>query len=221
MECLPLKSKPLYIFHFSEYSAKSHTFEIDVYIRYRWNDSRLIFKPEGIKTICNGYEIAKNIWVPQVLFLRESGNHRRRDGVFPSNAFIEINNTGEVSYGQTHTTTAYCEIGLGYYPMDRHNCIVEIESNIGSATSIDVYVVACLLLVTSAFYLSIKSIDQSEASVEKRQNFETEAVSKNRLFGQNVANKTIVRIFAFIFIFFNLVYWLTCLIGPILQATFL
>ena len=41
---------------------------------------------------------------------------------------VRLHGDGAITYGMRFTTTLACMMDLHYYPLDRQNCTVEIES---------------------------------------------------------------------------------------------
>ena len=44
------------------------------------------------------------------------------------NKMVRLHGDGAITYGMRFTTTLACMMDLHYYPLDRQNCTVEIES---------------------------------------------------------------------------------------------
>ena len=48
--------------------------------------------------------------------------------VTEQNKMVRLHGDGAITYGMRFTTTLACMMDLHYYPLDRQNCTVEIES---------------------------------------------------------------------------------------------
>ncbi len=117
----------MYIISISSVSEVQMDFTCDFYFRQSWNDSRLSFKQRGGITALNvGSEVAKLIWVPDTFFANEKS--AKFHEATTANTFIRLRANGNVFRSTRLTVTSSCPMNLRYFPMDRQECTIEVES---------------------------------------------------------------------------------------------
>lgn len=117
----------MHIISISSVSEVMMDFTADFYFRQTWADPRLRFsKTDTIQRLYVGAEVSKRIWLPDTFF----GNEKMayfHEATTP-NVFLRIEYTGEVYRSIRLTVTSSCPMKLQYFPMDRQQCTIEVES---------------------------------------------------------------------------------------------
>ncbi|KAG8201338.1 hypothetical protein JTE90_016815 [Oedothorax gibbosus] len=117
----------MYILSISSVNEVQMDFTLDFYFRQSWKDDRLAFKARpGLDSLTVGAEVADLIWVPDTFFANEKTAYFHQ--ATTPNTFLRINSEGEVFRSMRLTVTNGCPMDLRYFPMDRQECTVEIES---------------------------------------------------------------------------------------------
>ncbi|XP_071043418.1 gamma-aminobutyric acid receptor subunit beta [Parasteatoda tepidariorum] len=117
----------MYILSISSVNEVQMDFTLDFYFRQSWKDDRLDFMPRpGLDNLTVGAEVADLIWVPDTFFTNEKTAYFHQ--ATTPNTFLRINYKGEVFRSMRLTVTNSCPMDLRYFPMDRQQCTVEVES---------------------------------------------------------------------------------------------
>ena len=97
-----------------------------MYLNQYWKDERLAFSSEENKVLTLSGDFAEKIWVPDTFFANDKKSFLH--DVTEQNKMVRLHGDGAITYGMRFTTTLACMMDLHYYPLDRQNCTVEIES---------------------------------------------------------------------------------------------
>jgi len=116
----------LTIASFDSISEVSMDYTITMYLNQYWKDERLSFSPEENKVLTLSGDFAEKIWVPDTFFANDKKSFLH--DVTEQNKMVRLHGDGAITYGMRFTTTLACMMDLHYYPLDRQNCTVEIES---------------------------------------------------------------------------------------------
>lgn len=117
----------MHIISISSVSEIMMDFTADFYFRQTWNDPRLRFqRTSQIATLYVGAEVSRRIWLPDTFFGNEKTAYFH-EATTP-NVFLRIHHNGEVYRSIRLTVTSSCAMRLQYFPMDRQQCTIEVES---------------------------------------------------------------------------------------------
>ncbi|XP_054721261.1 gamma-aminobutyric acid receptor subunit beta-like [Uloborus diversus] len=117
----------MYILSISSVNEVQMDFTLDFYFRQSWKDDRLAFKTRhALESLTVGAEVADLIWVPDTFFANEKTAYFHQ--ATTPNTFLRIRSGGEVFRSMRLTVTNSCPMDLRYFPMDRQQCTVEVES---------------------------------------------------------------------------------------------
>lgn len=116
----------LTIASFDSISEVSMDYTITMYLNQYWKDERLAFSSEENRVLTLSGDFAEKIWVPDTFFANDKKSFLH--DVTEQNKMIRLYGDGAITYGMRFTTTLACMMDLHYYPLDRQNCTVEIES---------------------------------------------------------------------------------------------
>jgi len=116
----------LTIASFDSISEVSMDYTITMYLNQYWKDERLAFSSEENKVLTLSGDFAEKIWVPDTFFANDKKSFLH--DVTEQNKMVRLHGDGAITYGMRFTTTLACMMDLHYYPLDRQNCTVEIES---------------------------------------------------------------------------------------------
>nr|WMV64427.1 GABA-gated anion channel Rdl subunit variant [Pardosa pseudoannulata] len=117
----------MYILSISSVNEVQMDFTLDFYFRQSWIDERLAFKIQHtVDKLTVGAEVADLIWVPDTFFANEKTAYFHQ--ATTPNTFLRISAEGSVFRSMRLTVTSSCPMDLRYFPMDRQQCTVEIES---------------------------------------------------------------------------------------------
>ncbi|XP_056117767.1 gamma-aminobutyric acid receptor subunit pi isoform X1 [Rhinichthys klamathensis goyatoka] len=95
-----------------------------IFLRQRWQDSRLIFP--GNESLSLDGRLVSLLWIPDT-FIPDSKRSFLHD-VTVENRLIRIFSNGTVLYALRITATIACNMDLTKYPMDRQECTLQLES---------------------------------------------------------------------------------------------
>ncbi|XP_076042748.1 gamma-aminobutyric acid receptor subunit beta-like isoform X2 [Oratosquilla oratoria] len=110
---------------FDSISEVNMDYTITMYLNQYWKDERLSFSSKEEMLTLPG-EFAEKIWVPDTFFANDKNSYLH--DVTEKNKMVRLHGDGSITYGMRFTTTLACMMDLHYYPLDRQNCTVEIES---------------------------------------------------------------------------------------------
>jgi len=116
----------LTIASFDSISEVSMDYTITMYLNQYWKDERLAFSSAENKVLTLSGDFAEKIWVPDTFFANDKKSFLH--DVTEQNKMVRLHGDGAITYGMRFTTTLACMMDLHYYPLDRQNCTVEIES---------------------------------------------------------------------------------------------
>ncbi|XP_077984703.1 glycine receptor subunit alphaZ1-like [Glandiceps talaboti] len=117
----------MYVNSFDSISETTMDYVASLYLRQRWNDSRLIFNHNSSTSITlNVVTLLSNIWVPDIFFTNEKEG--RFHQVTVDNKLLRIWPHGEVLYGLRLTLRLSCAMHLHRYPMDEQICRMQMQS---------------------------------------------------------------------------------------------
>ncbi|KAF8789482.1 Glycine receptor subunit alpha-2 like protein [Argiope bruennichi] len=114
----------MYLIDISEVNDLHMDFRAMMYFRQIWNDSRLAYPNQPIRSIVlNDRNL---IWTPDLFFFQEKeGIHH---SLISPNTFIRITRDGEVRYSVRVSMTFKCPMDFTKYPHDIQKCDMQIES---------------------------------------------------------------------------------------------
>ncbi|XP_074604723.1 gamma-aminobutyric acid receptor subunit beta-like [Brevipalpus obovatus] len=121
----------VHILSISSVSEVQMDFTSDFYFRQRWKDPRLVFpivtyRSQNISALSVGAEVADKLWLPDTFFANEKQAFFHE--ATTKNTFLRINHNGDVLLSLRLTVTSSCPMNLQYFPMDRQQCTIEVES---------------------------------------------------------------------------------------------
>lgn len=112
-----------FLVNLSAVAERSETFDADLYLNFRWQDSRLAFEESEPKRFLEDAAVAQlaGMWWPQIEFVNTAG---------PSitNRALEIRPDGSVRYLIGMTSDFRANLDLRRFPFDRQTLEVRIES---------------------------------------------------------------------------------------------
>ncbi|RZF33856.1 hypothetical protein LSTR_LSTR008979 [Laodelphax striatellus] len=116
----------LYIRSFGSISPATMDYEVDLYLRQKWQDERL--KHADITEVLdlNDPNLVKAIWKPEVYF--PNAKHAEFQFVTVPNVLIRINPDGEILYMLRLKLTFSCMMDLSKFPLDNQICTMEVAS---------------------------------------------------------------------------------------------
>uniref|UniRef100_A0A8D8VU11 Glycine receptor subunit alpha-3 n=1 Tax=Cacopsylla melanoneura TaxID=428564 RepID=A0A8D8VU11_9HEMI len=116
----------LYIRSFGSINPTKMDYEVDLYLRQKWQDQRL--KHHSItKTLdLNDPNLVKAIWKPEVYF--PNAKHAEFQYVTVPNVLVRINPDGEILYMLRLKLTFSCMMDLSKFPLDSQVCTMEVAS---------------------------------------------------------------------------------------------
>ncbi|XP_054280198.1 glycine receptor subunit alpha-2-like [Macrosteles quadrilineatus] len=116
----------LYIRSFGSISPVTMDYEVDLYLRQKWQDERL--KHPDITGVLdlNDPNLVKAIWKPEVYF--PNAKHAEFQFVTVPNVLIRINPDGEILYMLRLKLTFSCMMDLSKFPLDNQICTMEVAS---------------------------------------------------------------------------------------------
>ncbi|XP_073981318.1 glycine receptor subunit alpha-2-like isoform X2 [Rhodnius prolixus] len=116
----------LYIRSFGSISPVTMDYEVDLYLRQKWQDERL--KHPDITEVLdlNDPNLVKAIWKPEVYF--PNAKHAEFQFVTVPNVLIRINPDGEILYMLRLKLSFSCMMDLSKFPLDNQVCTMEVAS---------------------------------------------------------------------------------------------
>ncbi|XP_006819710.1 glycine receptor subunit alpha-2-like [Saccoglossus kowalevskii] len=115
----------IYVNSFDSISETTMDFVASLFLRQRWNDSRLIFNHNSSISL-NVMTLSNNIWIPDIFFANEKEG--RFHHVTVDNKLLRIWPHGEVLYGLRLTLKLSCVMYLQRYPLDQQLCKMQMQS---------------------------------------------------------------------------------------------
>ncbi|XP_070554755.1 glycine receptor subunit alphaZ1-like [Ptychodera flava] len=115
----------IYVSSFDSISETTMDYVASLYLRQRWNDSRLTFDHNTSITL-NVVKSLSEIWIPDIFFTNEKEG--RFHHVTVDNKLLRIWPHGEVLYGIRLTLRLSCPMNFHRYPMDRQICRMKMQS---------------------------------------------------------------------------------------------
>ncbi|XP_053389896.1 glutamate-gated chloride channel-like, partial [Mercenaria mercenaria] len=102
-------------------------YECTLYIRLNWRDERLDYSHLATydHLTLTGEDIRK-YWIPDLYF--HHAKEARYHQVFRTNELVYIGQNGSVTYSARLTILSHCQLVLYYYPFDKQNCDITIQS---------------------------------------------------------------------------------------------
>ncbi|KAK3921372.1 Glycine receptor subunit alphaZ1 [Frankliniella fusca] len=116
----------LYIRSFGSISPVTMDYEVDLYLRQKWQDDR--FKHPNITEALdlNDPNLVKAIWKPEVYF--PNAKHAEFQFVTVPNVLVRINPDAEILYMLRLKLTFSCMMDLSKFPLDSQVCTMEVAS---------------------------------------------------------------------------------------------
>ncbi|XP_049779286.1 glycine receptor subunit alpha-3-like [Schistocerca cancellata] len=116
----------LYIRSFGSISPVTMDYEVDLYLRQKWQDSRLRHSNITEPLDLNDPNLVKAIWKPEVYF--PNAKHAEFQFVTVPNVLVRIHPDGEILYMLRLKLTFSCMMDLSKFPLDSQVCTMEVAS---------------------------------------------------------------------------------------------
>ncbi|KAL4230217.1 Glycine receptor subunit alpha-3 [Mactra antiquata] len=117
----------LHITNIDEISESAMEFNIGMFLRQTWNDSRLVYEAlPNLRSLELDTKFMDRVWVPDLFILNEKRAHFHTITV--PNKLMHIYPEGRVQYSIRISATLKCEMDLRKYPLDSQRCAVVMES---------------------------------------------------------------------------------------------
>ncbi|XP_063226527.1 glycine receptor subunit alpha-2-like [Bacillus rossius redtenbacheri] len=116
----------LYIRSFGSISPVTMDYEVDLYLRQKWQDERLKHAEITEALDLNDPNLVKAIWKPEVYF--PNAKHAEFQYVTVPNVLVRINPDGEILYMLRLKLTFSCMMDLSKFPLDSQVCTMEVAS---------------------------------------------------------------------------------------------
>ncbi|XP_069675620.1 glycine receptor subunit alpha-3-like [Periplaneta americana] len=116
----------LYIRSFGSISPVTMDYEVDLYLRQKWQDERLKHAEITEALDLNDPNLVKAIWKPEVYF--PNAKHAEFQYVTVPNVLVRINPDGEILYMLRLKLTFSCMMDLSKFPLDSQICTMEVAS---------------------------------------------------------------------------------------------
>ncbi|XP_021919860.1 glycine receptor subunit alpha-3-like isoform X2 [Zootermopsis nevadensis] len=116
----------LYIRSFGSISPATMDYEVDLYLRQKWQDERLKHSEITEALDLNDPNLVKAIWKPEVYF--PNAKHAEFQYVTVPNVLVRINPDGEILYMLRLKLTFSCMMDLSKFPLDSQVCTMEVAS---------------------------------------------------------------------------------------------
>jgi len=122
----------MFVFGLSAINEAKMDYELNVFFRQTWTDSRLAYRKLTNKTINElepinvQTEYFSKLWTPDLLFGNEK--EARRHKVLTENVFLTISPDGEIMVSQRLTLVLHCDMAFEYFPFDSQICTIGLES---------------------------------------------------------------------------------------------
>ncbi|XP_060870040.1 glycine receptor subunit alpha-2-like [Metopolophium dirhodum] len=116
----------LYIRSFGSISPVTMDYEVDLYLRQKWQDARLQHKDITESLDLNDPNLVKAIWKPEVYF--PNAKHAEFQFVTVPNVLIRIKPDGDILYMLRLKLTFSCMMDLSKFPLDNQICTMEVAS---------------------------------------------------------------------------------------------
>ncbi|XP_071444186.1 glycine receptor subunit alphaZ1-like [Hetaerina americana] len=116
----------LYIRSFGSISPVTMDYEVDLYLRQKWQDERLKHAEITEALDLNDPNLVKAIWKPEVYF--PNAKHAEFQYVTVPNVLVRINPDGGILYMLRLKLTFSCMMDLAKFPLDSQICTMEVAS---------------------------------------------------------------------------------------------
>ncbi|XP_050540665.1 glycine receptor subunit beta-type 4-like isoform X2 [Daktulosphaira vitifoliae] len=116
----------LYIRSFGSISPVTMDYEVDLYLRQKWQDARLKHPDITESLDLNDPNLVKAIWKPEVYF--PNAKHAEFQFVTVPNVLIRIKPDGDILYMLRLKLTFSCMMDLSKFPLDNQICTMEVAS---------------------------------------------------------------------------------------------
>ncbi|XP_067009760.2 glycine receptor subunit alpha-3 [Anabrus simplex] len=116
----------LYIRSFGSISPVTMDYEVDLYLRQKWQDERLKHAEITEALDLNDPNLVKAIWKPEVYF--PNAKHAEFQYVTVPNVLVRINPDGEILYMLRLKLSFSCMMDLSKFPLDSQVCTMEVAS---------------------------------------------------------------------------------------------
>lgn len=116
----------LYIRSFGSISPVTMDYEVDLYLRQKWQDARLRHSNITEALDLNDPNLVKAIWKPEVYF--PNAKHAEFQYVTVPNVLVRIHPDGEILYMLRLKLTFSCMMDLSKFPLDSQVCTMEVAS---------------------------------------------------------------------------------------------
>ncbi|XP_046399107.1 glycine receptor subunit alpha-4-like [Ischnura elegans] len=116
----------LYIRSFGSISPATMDYEVDLYLRQKWQDERLKHEEITEALDLNDPNLVKAIWKPEVYF--PNAKHAEFQYVTVPNVLVRINPDGGILYMLRLKLTFSCMMDLAKFPLDSQTCTMEVAS---------------------------------------------------------------------------------------------
>ncbi|XP_042879966.1 glycine receptor subunit alphaZ1-like isoform X2 [Penaeus japonicus] len=129
-------SVQLFINSFGSLNAANMDYTVDVFLRQRWNDPRLVDAVnQKDKITVTSNELQGKVWKPDTFFnnVKDAELHT----VTMPNILLRIENNGDVLYSIRLTLTLSCHMDLELFPFDDQKCYIALASYANTDEVID------------------------------------------------------------------------------------
>ncbi|XP_076356402.1 glycine receptor subunit alpha-2-like isoform X1 [Tachypleus tridentatus] len=116
----------IYIRSIGSINPETMDYEVDLYLRQMWHDSRLQTHNLSRPLDLNDPVLVKRIWKPEVFFA--NAKNAEFQYVTVPNVLVRINPSGEILYMLRLKLTFSCMMDLYRYPLDSQVCTIELAS---------------------------------------------------------------------------------------------
>jgi len=121
----------MYIDDLSAINEVNMDYEVTLFLRQVWTDTRLAYGQLTNSTIIWDHhnfdsELIDKLWTPNIFFTKEK--RAMKHTVMKSNRFLEINPNGEIMISERVTLVSHCFMDFKMFPFDSQLCQISIES---------------------------------------------------------------------------------------------
>ncbi|KAK6172670.1 hypothetical protein SNE40_016282 [Patella caerulea] len=107
-------------------SESDMAYSMQIYLRQRWYDDRLMFQIDNFTEFTLSNKVLKSIWKPDTYFV--NGKNSKAHNITVPNAFVRIRHDGRLYMSRRLTVRARCPLKLSRFPMDKADCPLIIAS---------------------------------------------------------------------------------------------
>lgn len=102
------------------------TFKLNIWLRYKWKDSRLVWNNKNIEwmTFTTDPTLDSSIWIPDIYLYNTAENPLKE--ISYTNAIVY--NDGNIILSRPGIIISSCSFDLSYFPYDIQNCYIKMGS---------------------------------------------------------------------------------------------